>query len=108
MLHVFLNETQGLAVLAAAALPVAWRKFALPAGREGPEIFSVQRTLQALGKHYGIEAPLDAVMIYGRGDLHAAARRGGGRRRDGQPGAMLRGPGAGRRPRSPSAWPWAA
>ncbi len=71
MLHVFLNEAQGLAVLAAATLPIAWRKFALPAGREGPEIFSVQRTLQALDKHYGVEAPLDVVMIYGRGDLHA-------------------------------------
>ena len=71
VLHVFLNGTQGLAVLAAAALPVAWRKFALPAGREAPEISSVERTLRALGKHYGIEAPLDAVVIYGRGDLHA-------------------------------------
>jgi hypothetical protein len=71
VLHVFLNDTQGLAVLAAAALPIAWRKFALPAGQEGPEIFSVQRTLQALGKHYGIEAPLDAFAVYGRSDLHA-------------------------------------
>ena len=39
VLHVFLNDVQGLAVLAAAALPIAWRKFALPAGREGPRSF---------------------------------------------------------------------
>ena len=71
VLHVFLNDAQGLAVLAAATLPIAWRKFALPAGREGAEIFSVQRTLQALEKHYGVEAPLDTMMIYGRNDLHA-------------------------------------
>ena len=92
VLHVFLNEVQGLAVLAAATLPIAWRKFALPAGREGPEIFSVQRTLQALEKHYGVEAPLDAVVIYGRGDLHAELEEEAAAEASGSPVRCYKGP----------------
>ena len=72
VLRVFLKQGQGLAVVVNGGLPIAWRQFALPAGRETVEILSVKRTLQALGRHYGIEAAADAVMIHGRGDLHAA------------------------------------
>ena len=97
VLHVFLNEVQGLAVLAAATLPIAWRKFALPAGREGPEIFSVQRTLQALERHYGVEAPLDTVMIYGRGDLHARLEEEAADEASGSAVRCHEGPGNGRR-----------
>mgnify|MGYP000856976578 CR=1 FL=1 len=71
VLRVFLDGSQGLAVVVAGDLPVAWRSFGLPRGREGAEIVCVKRTLETLGRHYGTESPPDAVLIHGRPDLHA-------------------------------------
>lgn len=70
VLRVFLNDTQGLAVLMAADLPLAWRIFELPAGREDTAMVCATRTLQSLAAHYGMERPLEVLMIHGRADLH--------------------------------------
>ena len=74
VLRVFLDDAQGLAVLVAAQVPIAWRTFDFSAGREGPAILCAARTLQTLSRQYGIESPLDAAMIHGRGDLHQRLR----------------------------------
>jgi hypothetical protein len=70
VLRVFLGDQQGLGVMAGGDLPLAWRSFALPAEKEGPAILSAARTLRTLAKYCGITAPLDAVLIHGRPELH--------------------------------------
>jgi hypothetical protein len=69
ILRVFLNDEQGLAVLVAGNLPIAWQTFALPSGGEPAAILCASRILQTLGKHYGIDSPLDTVVVHGRSDL---------------------------------------
>ncbi len=69
VLCVFLNAGQGLAVVVAGGMPLAWRNFILPARAEGPAILSAARTLRTQHSYYGIESSLDFAMLYGRGDL---------------------------------------
>ncbi len=69
VLCVFLNATQGLAVLVAGGMPLGWRKFILPAGGEGSAILCAARTLRTQHKYYGIESSLDFAILYGRADL---------------------------------------
>ena len=66
---VFLNASQGLAVVVAGGMPLAWRNFVLPAHGEGPAILSAARTLRTQHSYYGIESSLDFAILYGRGDL---------------------------------------
>jgi hypothetical protein len=69
VLRVFLGESQGLAVLTAAKLPLMWRPFGLPAGGEEAAIRALVASLQVLGKFCGLDAGFDAVLIHGRPDL---------------------------------------
>ncbi len=70
LMRVFLGATHGLAVLTAGDLPIGWRPFILAPGMECLAILSAGRTLRTQHRHYGIETPLDYVMIHGRADLH--------------------------------------
>jgi hypothetical protein len=70
LLSVFLGDTQGLAVVVSAGLPLAWRTFALRARMEGLAIMSMARTLGTQARNYGIETSWDYVVIHGRPDLH--------------------------------------
>jgi hypothetical protein len=69
VLCVFLNATQGLAVVVAGGMPLAWRTFLLPAHAEGPAILSAARTLRTQYSFHGIESAVDFAILYGRGDL---------------------------------------
>jgi hypothetical protein len=69
VLRVFLGAAQGLAVVVANGMPLAWRTFILPARAEGFAIVSAARTLKSQREHYGIESTLDYAMIHGRADL---------------------------------------
>ena len=69
VLRVFLGPTQGLVVVVAGGLPLAWRAFVLPEGDEGRAILSAARTLRTQGRHYGIESSPDFALIHGRPDL---------------------------------------
>ena len=71
VLCVFLNATQGLAVLVADGMPLGWRKFILPASGEGSAILCAARTLRTQHTFYGIDSSLDFAIIYGRPDLNA-------------------------------------
>jgi hypothetical protein len=71
----FLSANQGLAVMVAGGVPLAWRQFALTTSSEGLAILSAARTLQTQLKHYGIEASTDYAMIFGREDLHERLRQ---------------------------------
>jgi hypothetical protein len=70
VLRVFLGATQGLAVLVAGGLPLAWRPFALPHGQEAFAILSAGRGVTIQQGHHGIKSALDFAMIHGRPDLH--------------------------------------
>lgn len=70
VLRIFLSDTQGLAVVTAANLPVVWRLFNLPPGEEFSVLRSTARSLQALLVHCGVDSALDAVLVHGRPDLH--------------------------------------
>jgi hypothetical protein len=69
VLRILLGEAQGLAVLAAANLPIVWRFFELPHGNEAAAIISATRCVQTLSKPCGIDSAIDAVMVHGRVDL---------------------------------------
>jgi hypothetical protein len=71
-LRVLLSDNHGLGIVAAGDLPLAWRPFRLLPGCAASEVLSVKRLLQSLVKHFGIETPIDAVLIHGRPDLHAS------------------------------------
>jgi hypothetical protein len=77
VLRVFLGATHGLAVIVYGGLPLAWKPFILPAFEEGFAILSAARGLAIQQTHYGIETPLDYVMIHGRADLHARLQKEG-------------------------------
>ena len=97
LLRVFLGATQGLAVMVAGGLPLAWRTFTLPAGMEGFAILSAARTLRTQHRHYGIESSLDYAIIHGRADLHERLAERTIRHRHGNARGLARGPGAGRK-----------
>ncbi|MFH1924473.1 MAG: hypothetical protein ABIP48_31870, partial [Planctomycetota bacterium] len=67
--RIFADDTQALAILVAGKLPVAWRLSHLNRGDEASAILSAIRSLTAVSKDCGIEAPLDAVVLHGRPDL---------------------------------------
>ena len=75
ILCVFLNATQGLAVVVAGGMPLAWRNFLLPAHAEGPAILSAARTLRTQHSYYGIESALDFAILHGRSDLQEQLQR---------------------------------
>jgi hypothetical protein len=70
LLCVFLGVKEGLAVLVAGGLSLAWRSFPLPPGSEGPAILSAARTLRIQQQHYGIEFSPEYAVVHGRPDLH--------------------------------------
>ncbi len=70
LLRVFLGDDLGLAVLLSGTLVLAWRQFALPAGEEGDAMLATIRALGTQHRHYGVQSPLDCVMVHGRADLH--------------------------------------
>jgi hypothetical protein len=69
LLRIILGESQGISIVTAGELLVMWRFFNLAPGQESEAICSAYRAMQALIVHCGIEAPIDAVMLHGRGDL---------------------------------------
>jgi hypothetical protein len=77
VVRVFLGAAQGLAVVVSGGLPLIWKPFTLPAFEEGFAILSTARGLAIQQTHYGIETPLDYVMIHGRADLHARLQKEG-------------------------------
>ena len=93
VLCVFLNATQGLAVVVAGGMPLAWRNFLLPAHAEGPAILSAARTLRTQHSYYGIESALDFAILYGRGDLQEATAKGGVSHQHGNARGLARWPG---------------
>ncbi len=68
-LRVLCNRSQGLAILTVSDQPLAWRHIELPAGGETGAIVSVMRTLQGLAGRYGMEGPLNCLIVHGRPDL---------------------------------------
>ncbi len=69
VLRMFLNATQGLAVLSVGNFPFVWRYFSLSTGTEANALLSVTRTLQTLSKPCGHERPIDVIVVHGRPDL---------------------------------------
>jgi len=69
VLCLFLSESHVLAVLAAKAMPVAWRLSPLARGNEAASILSATRTMLTVGNDCGIQSPLDVVTVHGRPDL---------------------------------------
>lgn len=65
----FLNDCEGLAVLAADRFSIVWRSFVLPRGDEAAAVVSIGRALTTIGKHCGIETELGGVVLHGRSDL---------------------------------------
>jgi hypothetical protein len=68
-LRVFLGDTELLAVLVAAGVPVVWRYVKLSRGDEAATVLSVSRSLLTVGKDCGVESPLAAVALHGRPDI---------------------------------------
>lgn len=75
VLHIFLGQDQGLAVVVVGGLPLAWKVFALSSGMEGFSVISASRVLRTQQTHYGIETPLEYAIIQGRPDLHEDLQR---------------------------------
>jgi hypothetical protein len=69
ILRVFLNETEGTAMLAVRNQMVLWRDFRLTPGDEANAILAACRTLESLSPHCGIDSKPDAVEIHGRLEL---------------------------------------
>lgn len=77
ILRIFLGADEGMAVLTAGGMPLAWRSFALSAYSEGMAILSAARTLLSQSQHHGIELSLDFAIVYGRADLHQQLQKDG-------------------------------
>lgn len=70
VLRVLLGTNHGLAVMVTGGLPLAWKSFAMTTGMESFAILSAVRGLVTQQTHFGVELPLDYVIIHGRSDLH--------------------------------------
>jgi hypothetical protein len=71
VLRVLLGREQALAIVTAGPLAVLWRYFNLPADEEIKAVCSAVRAIQAQILPCGIDSPIDAVMLHGRGELRA-------------------------------------
>ncbi|NLF08652.1 MAG: hypothetical protein GX594_11850, partial [Pirellulaceae bacterium] len=56
--------------VAAGEQPLAWRTFALEAGKEGAAVVSAVRTLRMQSKNYGVDSFIEHLVIHGRPELH--------------------------------------
>ena len=66
ILRVFLNESEGTAMLTVRNQMVSWRDFRLTPGNEANAVLSACRALESLGPHCGIDSKPDSVEIHGR------------------------------------------
>jgi hypothetical protein len=71
VVRVILGREQALAIVTAGPLAVLWRYFNLPAEEEAKAVCSTVRAMQAQIMPCGIDSPIDAIMIHGRGALRA-------------------------------------
>jgi hypothetical protein len=65
----FLGENQAIGILAAAAQPLFWHTFDVPAGEGTAAILAAYSTLWMMGRHARITVPIDTVIVHGRPDL---------------------------------------
>ncbi len=77
LVHVFLGEKEGLAVLTLNGFSLGWRQFALPEFSEGMAILSGVRTLLSQSQYFGMDSPPDHVIVYGRPDMHESLQKDG-------------------------------
>jgi hypothetical protein len=74
-LRLFLGQREALAVVTAGTMCVLWKPFKLVSGNELPALCSAIRSCQTLVSHFGIDAPLDIVVVHGRADLRGELTR---------------------------------
>jgi hypothetical protein len=71
VLRILLGRDQALAIVTAGPLAVLWRYFNLPADEEVKAVCSTVRAIQAQIVPCGIDSPIDAIVLHGRGELRA-------------------------------------
>jgi hypothetical protein len=74
VIRFFLGPAEGVALLLQGGMPLAWRRFDLPAGSENRALLSTAMALQVVGRRCGESGRPDAVLIHGRLDMAETLR----------------------------------